>query len=74
MVIKNLVNKKYYIMSDNGLEFKSAETQETLQEFSIKHCFSTPYNPSGNGLVERANRTIKELLKAKVPLPRFTVD
>ena len=53
------------IRSDNGPEFRSESFEELLKSYNIKHIFSTPYHPSSCGVVERVNRTIKELLKAQ---------
>jgi hypothetical protein len=36
---------------------------ELLGEYGIHHVYTTPYNPSSNGLVERVNRTLAELLR-----------
>ena len=51
------------VMSDNGKEFVGHDFVEMLAEFGIKHTLTTPYHPSSNGLVERTNRTIAELLR-----------
>ena len=51
------------LLSDNGAEFTSAVFEEVLQRFSIQHVYSTPYKPSSNGAVERANRTVIEMLR-----------
>ena len=52
------------LLSDNGKEFSSADFQEMLQRYSIKHVYTTPYKPSSNGCVERVNRTLGELLRS----------
>lgn len=52
------------ILSDNGLEFKGKETEAVLSEFNIKHLYSSPYYPQGNGSVERVNRTLINIMKS----------
>ena len=51
------------VLTDNGGEFSGGEVRELLSEYGIKQSFSTPYKLSSNGLVERVNRTILELLR-----------
>lgn len=51
------------IVSDNGPEFKSVQTQDFLKSQEVKQFFSTPHNPQANGLVERFNRTMKDMFK-----------
>lgn len=65
-VIPNLLQIPTNIISDNGPEFRAKETEDILESFGINHIYSSPYNPASNGLVERANQTLKELLKASV--------
>ena len=48
----------YTIITDNGGEFKGEDWRTMLHQ----HQFTTPYHPQANGKVERANRTIKEML------------
>ena len=50
------------LLSDNGMEFKGLEFERVLEEYKIKHVYSTPYMPSSNGCVERVNRTVLQLL------------
>ena len=57
------------ILSDNGPEFTSRAMNELLSEYNIAHIFTTPHHPSSNGLVERANRTLIELLRVQSSQP-----
>ena len=54
------------ILSDNGPEFKSDKFNQTLDKYGVKHLYTTPYKPSSNGLVERCNRTVIQLLKGLI--------
>ena len=51
------------LLSDNGPEFRSTVFEEVLRKNGVVHTFSTPYCPASNGGVERANRTIAEMLR-----------
>ena len=51
------------VLSDNGPEFVAGPFAEVLQNYRIKHSFSTPYHPSSNGAVERLNQTISQMLR-----------
>ncbi len=50
-------------MSDNGAEFRNAVVSEICSQFGIKQTFTAAYHPASNGLVERANRKILEVLR-----------
>jgi transposase InsO family protein len=51
------------IRSDNGSEFKNLQVEEFLEEEGIKHEFSAPYTPQQNGVVERKNRTLIDMVR-----------
>jgi transposase InsO family protein len=51
------------IRSDNGTEFKNSQIEEFLEEEGIKHEFSSPYKPQQNGVVERKNRTLLDMVR-----------
>jgi hypothetical protein len=51
------------IRSDNGSEFKNLQVEEYLEEEGIKHEFSAPYTPQQNGVVERKNRMLIDMVR-----------
>ena len=53
-------------MSDNGTEFRNNLLEEVSKQFGVKQCFTVSYHPASNGLVERANRKILEVLRPVV--------
>ena len=61
------------LRTDNGTEFVNREFSEYLASKGIKHELTTPYTPEQNGLAERKNRTVMEMVRTmfygtKVPL------
>ena len=62
-ILSKLPAKPHSILTDNGLEFSSEIFNSVLQNYDIKHVYSTPYKPSSNGAVERVNRTVTEMLR-----------
>jgi hypothetical protein len=50
------------IHSDNGPAFIAQLLENVLALLKVKHTFSLPYRPTTNGGVERAHRTLDELL------------
>ena len=57
------------LLTDNGMEFSSTQFEELLQEFAVQHLFTTPLHPSSNGVTERFNRTLIQMLRAEVDQP-----
>jgi transposase InsO family protein len=53
-----------YIHSDDASEWQSGEFQSFLQEQGITLETTAPYTPAQNGLAERANRTVIEVLRS----------
>jgi transposase InsO family protein len=51
------------IRSDNGTEFKNTQVEEFLDEEGIRHEFSTLYTPQQNGVVERKNQTLIDMVR-----------
>ncbi|KAG0439819.1 Gag-Pro-Pol polyprotein [Dictyocoela muelleri] len=50
-------------LTDNGRKFTSHNFKVLLDSFNIKHVTSAPYNPTGNGIVERINKEIGIVLR-----------
>ena len=54
------------VLTDNGPEFSGDSFNAVLDQYGIQHQYTTPNKPSSNGLVERANRILIELLRVQV--------
>ena len=52
------------VRSGNGSEFKNTRINELCDDFGIRHQFSTKYTPQSNGLVERKNRTLIDMIRS----------
>ena len=54
------------ILSDNGAEFRNSLLSEICTQFNVRQAFITAYHPASNGLVERSNRKILDVLRPVV--------
>ncbi|KAG0436558.1 Gag-Pro-Pol polyprotein, partial [Dictyocoela muelleri] len=50
-------------LTDNGKQFVSSKFDKLLSEYQIEHVTSAPYNPTGNSIVERANKEMGLVLR-----------
>ena len=50
------------ILSDQGSQFLSAVMREMCKLLSLKRLVTTPYHPICNGLIEKFNGTLKNML------------
>ena len=50
--------------SDQGRNFESHLLSDLCKAFNVKKSHTTPYHPMGDGLVERMNRSLLNLLRA----------
>ncbi|XP_072174277.1 uncharacterized protein [Diadema setosum] len=50
------------MLTDRGAQFTSDIMREVSRLLSIRHVTTTPYHPQCNGLVERFNGTLKQML------------
>ncbi|GKA96465.1 pol polyprotein [Tanacetum coccineum] len=60
--VENQLGKKIKVVrSDKGGEYVSPFA-EICAQHGIRHEFTTPYSPQQNGIAERKNRTLKEMV------------
>ena len=52
--------------SDQGCNFESSILTQTLEAFGVHKSRTTAYHPQGDGMVERFNRSLLQLLRAYV--------
>ena len=52
--------------SDQGQNFESTILKQTLQAFGVVKSHTTAYHPQGDGMVERFNRSLLQLLRSYV--------
>ena len=66
VVSMNQLNKKIKVLrSDRGAEYESSFVNVCAQHVII-HETTTPYSPQSNGVVERKNHTLKEMMNARL--------
>ena len=51
------------LLTDQGSEFNNGEMRRYLHDLDIQHRRTTPHHPQTNGKLERAHRTIKNILR-----------
>ena len=54
--------------SDQGRNFESSLLRQTLEAFGVSKSRTTAYHPQGDGMVERFNRSLLQMLRAYVEL------
>ena len=54
------------VHSDQGRNFESSVVQSTLDVFGVVKSRTMPYHPQGDGMVERFNRSLLQLLRTYV--------
>ena len=54
------------IVSDNGKQFRDNPFKDWCEKLNIKQRFASVKHPQANGLVERANRSLGEGIKARI--------
>jgi len=65
-------SKTKAVRSDNGSEFINKKFKDYLEKNDIKQILSEAGKPQSNGMIERANATIKELIEKALEInPKF---
>lgn len=52
-----------HLITDNGVQFVSNKAKEYFRRVGIIHCSTSLYNPSGNGVIERFNKVLKNSIQ-----------
>ena len=68
--IFSLVGPPKKLHSDQRRNFESQILGDLCQAFGVKKSHTTPYHPEGDGLVERMNRSLLNLLRSYVECDR----
>ena len=65
-------SKTHAVRSDNGSEFINKPFKDYLEKNGIKQILGEAVKPASNGMIERANATIKELIQKALEInPKF---
>ena len=63
--VENQLEKKIKVIrSDRGGEYESAAFSNFCAQYGIVHQTTAPYTPQQNGVAERKNRTLKEMINS----------
>ena len=62
----SIVGTPDILYSDRGLEFTGKDFREAVKSLGISQKFTTSFNPQSNGLAERFNRSLVEILRCLV--------
>lgn len=60
------------LRTDQGGEFTSNSFSDFCEENGIRRQFSSPYSPQQNGVVERRNQTIMNMVKSMLKTKNFS--
>ena len=60
----NLIKKNKRLRTDRGGEYDSSMLNAYCENHGIIHEVTLPYSPKSNGVAERKNRTLKDMVNA----------
>ena len=55
--------KPLVLKTDNGPAYTSSKFSQFCKQMQVKHITGLPYNPQGQGIIERAHHTLKQYLQ-----------
>jgi transposase InsO family protein len=58
----DVVVKRFRLRNDNGGEYRNKKISNLCEKLKISQEFTMPYNPKQNGLAERMNHTLCEMV------------
>lgn len=65
LLVENETGEKMKVLrTDRGGEFFSKQFEAYCDESGLRHHFTAPYSPQQNGVVERRNRTVVEMIRS----------
>ena len=64
LIEKQAQSKIGTLHTDNGKEYTSNAFEDYLRQHGIAHQTTVPYNPQQNGVAERMNRTIMNMVRS----------
>lgn len=59
----SVMGKPNSIKTDNGPGYTGAKFRQFYSQLKVKHITGIPYNPQGQGIIERTHQTLKNMLK-----------
>ena len=70
--VENQLEKKIKVIrSDRGGEYESAAFSDFCAQYGIVHQTTAPYTPQQNGVAERKNRTLREMINSMLNSSRL---
>jgi transposase InsO family protein len=55
--------KPLLLKTDNGPAYTCSKFSQFCKQMQVKHITGLPYSPQGQGIIERAHRTLKQYLQ-----------
>ncbi|ERE82961.1 sorting nexin-6-like protein [Cricetulus griseus] len=62
------------IKTGNAPAYVSTKMEQFFKYYNIKHVTGIPHNPTGQAVVERSNRTLKEMLHKQAAINKASID
>lgn len=70
----SIISYPQILQSDNGSEFRNSLVENYLSEYNVEYRHGKPYTPQTQGKIERANRTLKEMMNKFIKDSNHTLN